>query len=103
MNGEAIIAVSALVTALTQIVKWAGLPDKFGPVAVLILAAIGTAVWAYSAGDFNQSTTFAYVSGWAAISLASAGIFGFTRASAAAVTTIRPPSSTAAGGSPTVP
>lgn len=103
MNGEAIIAVSALVTALTQITKWSGLPDRWGPVAVLVLAGIGTAVWAYSAGDFNQSTTFAYVSGWAAISLASAGIFGFTRAGAAAVTTVRPPSSQAAGGSATTP
>jgi hypothetical protein len=103
VNSDAVIAVSALVAALTQIAKWSGLPDRFGPIAVLILAALGTAVWAYSANDFRQETTFAYVSGWAAVSLTSAGIFGFTRASASAVAGVRTGSGGAAGGSPTTP
>jgi hypothetical protein len=37
MDGQAILTVSAAVVALTQIVKWGGIPDKWGPVAVILL------------------------------------------------------------------
>ena len=41
MNAESIVAVSAAVVALVQLVKWAGLPDHYGPVAVLVLSLFG--------------------------------------------------------------
>lgn len=101
MNGEAIVSISAAVVALTQLAKWGGLPDRWGPVSVLLLAAIGVALWVYTQGEFERQQTFTVFAGWIAVATSAAGVFGFTRASAAAVTAVRPPSSAAAGGSPT--
>lgn len=102
MNADTIALIAAAVTALTQIVKWAGMPDKWGPVVVLFLAAIGVGVWAYSRG--NPATfrhdLFDYFTAWVTISLSSAGIFGFTRAAAGTVTQLRPPPG-GAGQNPT--
>lgn len=103
MSGEAIVSVSAAVVALTQLIKWAGMPDRWGPVAVLVLAAVGVAIWVYTFGNFERNATFSIFAGWIAVATSAAGIFGFTRASAAAVTAVRPPSPSAAGGSPTTP
>lgn len=102
MGPESILTVSAAVVALTQLIKWAGLPDKWGPIVVLLVAALGCAVWGYSQGDFSQTTVFAYFGGWIAVSTSAAGIFGFTRAAAGAVTNAAPPPSGAAGSNPVV-
>lgn len=96
MNGEAIISVSAAVVALTQIVKWSGLPDRWGPIAVLALAAIGVGVWGYSQGGVMQADVFTYFAGWIAVATSASGVFGFTRAAASAVTSAKPPPSGAA-------
>lgn len=101
MDGQAIVAVSAAVVALTQIVKWAGLPDRWGPLAVLLLAALGVGLWAYSAGSFLRADTWDYFAGWIAVSTAAAGIFGFTRATATAVTAAKAPPTGGAGSNPT--
>jgi hypothetical protein len=102
MGAQAVLTVSAAVVALTQILKWTGIPDKFGPIAVLILAAIGVAVWGYSQRDFNQTTTFAYFAGWIAVGTSAAGVFGFTRAASSAVTAATTPPGGGAGSNPTV-
>jgi len=100
MNAEAIMSVSAAVVALTQLAKWARTPDSYGPVVVMILSLIGVAFWGWSQNDFTRATSFGYFVGWITVTTASAGIFGFTRAGADAVTkTMSPPSG--AGGSPT--
>lgn len=96
MDGQAIIAVSAAVVGLTQLAKWSGVPDERGPVVVLLLAAVGTAIWAYTAGNFGQATAFDYFAGWVAVAMTAAGIYGFTRAGSAAVTATRPPPAGAA-------
>jgi O-antigen/teichoic acid export membrane protein len=101
MNAEAIVAVSAAVVALVQIIKWSGLPDKWGPVVVLVASLLGVAVWAYSRGDFSRAEAFGYFAGWIAVSLNAAGIFGFTRAAASAVVSAVPPPVSGAGSSPT--
>lgn len=103
MNAETIVAVSAAVTALTQLVKWAGLPDKWGPIAVLLLSLLGVALWAWSknSGVDLRSGTWDYFTGWISVSLSAAGIYGFTRAAASAVTTTRTPPG-GAGQSPTL-
>lgn len=103
MSGEAIVSVSAATVALTQLAKWSGLPDKWGPVAVLVLAALGVALWVYTQGVFEQRQAFQIFAGWIAVATSAAGVFGFTRASAAAITAVRPASTQAAGGSPTTP
>lgn len=103
MNGEAIIAVSAAVVALTQLLKWSNaVPDKWGPLAVLFLALVGVGLWGYSQGDFQRASTFAYFAGWVSVSLNAAGIFGFTRAAATAVTSATSPPAGGAGSSSTV-
>lgn len=100
MDGQAILTVSAAVVALTQLCKWAFLNDKYGPVAVLLLALVGVAFWAWSADDFSRQSAFLYFAGWIAVATSAAGVFGFTRAASEAVTkTSVPPSG--AGGSPT--
>ena len=103
MNAENIVAVSAAVTALTQLVKWAGLPDKWGPIAVLLLSALGVAVWAWSknTGVDLRTGAWDYFTAWISVALAAAGIYGFTRAAASTVTTIRTPPG-GAGQSPTI-
>lgn len=100
IDATAIISISAAVVALTQLVKWSGLPDRYGPISVLILAVIGIGIWAASRGGFEQSQMFDYFAGWIAVATSAAGVFGFTRASSEALTkTSSPPSG--AGNNPT--
>ncbi len=101
MNGQAIISVSAAVVALTQLVKWAGLPDKVGPLAVLALSALGVVFWGWSTGDVTRATSFGYFAGWIAVSTSAAGVFGFTRASGDAVSKMSAPPQGGAGQSRT--
>lgn len=103
MTGEAILTVSAAVVGLTQIVKWSGLPDKWGPLAVLALSLLGTLLWGWSVGTYQRAETFAYFAGWIAVSTSAAGVFGFTRAAAGAVTRATPPPPGGAGSNSTVP
>ena len=92
MDGTAIMTVSAAVVALTQLLKWAVIPDRWGPVSVLGLAIAGTAFWAWTTGDFGRTTAFGYFAGWVAIATSAAGVYGFTRAASTAITaTSEPP------------
>lgn len=100
MNGQAIITVSAAVVALTQLIKWTGLPNKWGAVAVLLLSLVGTAFWGWSQADFTRATSFGYFAGWIAVSTSAAGVFGFTRAGSDAVIAAKSPPP-GAGQSPT--
>jgi hypothetical protein len=101
MNGEAIVSISAAVVALTQLVKWAGLPDAYGPLSVLALSLFGTAFWGWSQSDFTRMTAFTYFAGWIAVSTSAAGVFGFTRAAVSGVSRMTPPPGGGAGSSPT--
>lgn len=102
MSGEAVISVSAAVVALTQLLKWAGLKDSLGPLAVLVLALFGVALWGWSVGDITRASAFSYFAGWIAVSTSAAGIFGFTRASSEAVAKLTAPPSGGAGANPTI-
>jgi hypothetical protein len=102
MDGQAIITVSAAVVALTQLVKWAGLRDTWGPVAVLVLSLFGVLLWGYSMGEFVRASLFMYFAGWIAVSTSAAGVFGFTRAATTAVTASKAPPADGAGSSRTV-
>lgn len=102
MDGSAIIAISAAVVALTQLCKWSGIPDKWGPAAVLVLALLGVAFWGYSKGTFIRTNAFDYFTAWIAVATSSAGVFGFTRAAATAVVSATPPPAGGAGMSSTV-
>ncbi len=103
MDAQAVIVVSGSVVALTQLVKWSGMPDKYGPIAVLVLALAGTAFWGWSQGNFTRESSFLYFAGWISVATSAAGIFGFTRASRDAVAgTSRGSGSSGAGNSTTV-
>jgi uncharacterized membrane protein len=94
--------VSAAVVALTQLVKWSNfVSDRRGPLVVLSLALVGIAFWGWSKGDFERARAFEYFAGWIAVATSAAGVFGFTRAAATAVTSASPPPASAAGSSPT--
>lgn len=80
MTGEAIVTVSAAVVALTQLMKWAMIPDRWGPAAVLVLAALGVGLWMFSQGMVTRADTFAVFAGWIAVATSAAGVFGFARA-----------------------
>jgi hypothetical protein len=101
LDANAATAIGATVTVVTQLIKWAGLPDRLGPIVVLLLSALGVAVYAYSLGDFQRAEAFTYLTAWANVALVAAGIFGFTRAAPSAVTALRTPPA-GAGQNPTV-
>jgi O-antigen/teichoic acid export membrane protein len=100
MEGDAIVTVSAAVFALTQLIKWTGLPDRWGPASVLVLAALGVGIWVYSQGDFMREDAFELFAAWVAVATSAAGVFGFSRAAAGVVTSLTHPP-TGAGQEPT--
>jgi hypothetical protein len=102
MTAEAILTVSAAVLTCTQFAKWSGVPDKYGPLAVLLLSALGVCLWVYSGGVFLRTELFAYFAGWIAVATSAAGVYGFSRASAAALVKALPPPGSGAGSEPTV-
>lgn len=103
MDGEAIVTVSAAVVALVQLLKWGGIPDRLGALAVLVLAAVGIAIWEWSeGGTFERTQAFQYFAGWIAVATSAAGIFGFTRAASGAVSSMKPPPASGAGTNVTV-
>ena len=89
MDGQAIMTVSAAVVALVQLAKWAGVDDSKGPLSVLALSLLGVAFWAWAQNDFTRDQAFAYFAGWIAVMTSAAGVFGFTRATGNALTTMR--------------
>lgn len=101
MSGQAIVAVSASVVALTQLLKWGKIvSDQRGPLAVLVLAMFGVAFWGWTTGDITRATAFGYFAGWIAVATSAAGVYGFTRSGPEAITaTSTPPAG--AGASPT--
>lgn len=104
MSSEGIIAVSAAVVALVQLWKWAGLRDSWGPLAVIALSVVGVLIWLVSGDSWPPARTdiWPIFSGIVAVTLSSAGVFGFTRATAAAVTSAKAPPADGAGSSATV-
>jgi len=91
VNSDAILKIAAFVVPLTQLVKWAGLPDRRAPLAVLVLALAGVAFWGWSAGSFSRETAFSYAEGWLAVALSAAGGFGFTRSLPSSLTATKEP------------
>lgn len=87
MESEAVISVSAAVVTLVTLLKWAGVKDRYGPLAVLAGSLLGVALWGYSSDTpFNQTQIFSYFTGLLAVMTSAAGIYGFTRATGTALT-----------------
>jgi hypothetical protein len=81
MQGVPILTVSTIVIALAQLVRWAGLPDRWAPLTVAVLAAVGVGLWAVAAGPGTPGAAFDYFAAWVTVTTSAAGVFGFTRAS----------------------
>jgi len=102
LNAQDIITISAAVVACVQMAKWAGVPDRFGPLAVLTLSLVGVVLWGVSAAiPYERSQLFGYFSGWINVAIAAAGIYGFTRAGGEQLTRMTPPPG-GAGSNPTI-
>lgn len=91
MNAQTIMTISAAVVALVQLFKWAGVPQRQGPILVLVAAALGVALWLVTAGaeTISRANGFDYFAGWIAVATSAAGVFGFTRATGDAVSKMR--------------
>jgi len=102
MTSQAIVTISAAVLACTQLLKWAGVRDNYGPIAVLAISLFGVVFWGWSNAAITRSSAFDYFAGWVAVSTSAAGVYGFSRASGTALTKLTAPPSTGAGSEPTI-
>ena len=104
MEAATVLAITAFVVPLTQMLKWAGLPDKLGPVAALLLSALGVGLWSWSknADLLVRAQAWDLATAWLAVAIAAAGVYGYTRASSTAVMNLTAPPASGAGSSPTV-
>jgi hypothetical protein len=89
MTADAIVAVSAAVVALTQLCKWGGVDNKYGPIAVIGLSLCGVLFWGWSHDALSRAGSFDFFAGWITVATSAAGIYGFTRASSEAITTVK--------------
>lgn len=86
MRAEDVIAVGAQVVVATQFVKWSGLPDRFGPLIVIVLSALLVAVWGLSSGTgWSNQLLWPYTAGFIGVATTAAGVYGFTRSAAIAI------------------
>ena len=79
MDSQALMTISAAVVALVQLVKWSGLKDSKGPLAVLVCSALGVLFWGWAKNDLTREVGFDYFAGWIVVMTSAAGVFGFTR------------------------
>jgi hypothetical protein len=88
MPSETVIAVAGSVTALTQLLKFWGLPDRYGPYVVFGLSFLGVVIWGLSSQDpFTRLQLWQYFAAVINVMVSSAGVFGFARATSAAQVT----------------
>ena len=88
MPSETVIAVAGSVTALTQLFKFWGVPDKYGPYVVLGLSLLGVIIWAASQPDpLSRLHLWQYFAAIVNVMISAAGVYGFARATAAAEVT----------------
>lgn len=67
-----------IVVGLVELLKFAGVAPRFGVLAAAVLAAGAVGVEVLVEG-FQVALLREYVSGWAAILFAAAGVYGFVR------------------------
>jgi hypothetical protein len=76
---QVVLVVAPVVVILVQLVKWMGLPDRYGPFAVLLASALSVALWCWSNDHYSQALAWELFTAWLTISAAAGGIYGFTR------------------------
>ena len=84
MPSETVIAVAGSVTALAQLFKFWGVPDKYGPYVVLGLSLLGVVIWAVSQPEpLNRLQLWQYFASVVNVMVSAAGVYGFARATSA--------------------
>lgn len=74
-------AITPPLIAITQIAKWAGMPSKFAPLAVVTFAALICAIWAYSEGPPSfGAMLFQYLVATLAATVQALGLYAFVTA-----------------------
>jgi hypothetical protein len=73
--------VAAAVVPLAEVVKYSKrVPDTWAVPVVMILSALGVALWAYSTpGALVRTNAFDLFTGWVTVVVAAAGVYGFIR------------------------
>ena len=77
MQAEIVAMLAAACVGTVEIFKRAGLPERFGPLANLILSAILTAVWAVS--EPVWPAPLGIMLGWLAVAASASGVYGLAR------------------------
>ena len=81
MPSETVVAVAGCVTALTQLCKFWGVPDRYGPAVVLGMSILGVVIWALSQPDpLSRLQLWQYFASLVNILVSAAGVYGFVRA-----------------------
>jgi glucose dehydrogenase len=84
MPSETVIAVAGSVTALTQLLKFWGLPDRYGAAIVMGLSLLGVVIWGASQPEpFNRLQLWQYFAAVVNCMVSAAGVYGFARATSA--------------------
>lgn len=93
MDAQAVLTVSTAVVALVGLLKWMGVNEVLHPLAVpvniLACSVLGVAFWGWSQGDVSRTNAFAYFAGFVLVMTSAAGVFGYTRATGAAIGQMR--------------
>ena len=91
MDGLAVMRVTVVVVGIMQLLRWAGVPERWAPLLVAGLSALGVALWAVGQGPVNPSVLFSYMTGWVAVATSAAMVWGFTWAAASTARRSRHP------------
>jgi hypothetical protein len=78
MNATGIALWIGIVVGLVELLKFGGVPPRFGLLACALLS-MGAVSVEIAVDGFTVAMLREYVSGWAAILFAAAGVYGFVR------------------------
>lgn len=84
MDGLAVMRVTVVVVGLMHLLRWSGVSERWAPLLVAVLSALGVALWAVGQGPVNEAVLFSYVSGWVAVATSAAMVWGFNWAAGTA-------------------
>ena len=83
MPSETVIAVAGSVTALAQLCKFWGVPNRYGPYIVFGLSLLGVVIWGASQpAPFSRLQLWQYFAAVVNVMISAAGVYGFARATA---------------------
>lgn len=93
LDAKALALIAGAVVALVEIIKWAGVPQRFGVLAVLACSVTGVLLWGWSYNAISRTSAFDYFAGIVVVMTSAAGVYGFVRAATPSqlTNTHRPP------------